>query len=349
MPYQIIRADIVDLPFKVDVIVNTAKEKPVHGDGVDRAIYSKAGNELTEKRNEIGDIPEGNAVLTEAYRLNADYLIHVVAPVWKEKNKEESIEILRQCYKNVFEIGKHYSSIACPLIGSGNLKFPKNIALRIAIDSIIDFCLDNDTEVFLVLFDKESCEYGERLCGKFVQYVADADIEHKMVKEYTQEDGSVRSLEEVGNSIYNSRILRDKRKDTINIILRNPLYSSFGDVLNELMRELRSIDNPRTTQAYLDKHGYCSSQYLGQIRKNKKVPGKVIALSIAIGLRLNLAQAQKLIYYAGHRLDKNNEWDNIVMKAISDKVFDIAQINQRLADAKLSDFLGSERKNPEIL
>lgn len=346
MPYQLIRADIADLPFEVDAIVNTAKETPVHGDGIDRAIYDKAGPELIEERKRIGVISEGTAVLTKAYRLNADYLIHVVAPVWKKGNEEESEELLRQCYKNVFSIGKDFGSIACPLIGSGNLKFPKNIALRIAIESIIDFCLENDTEVFLVLFDKESCEYGERLCGKFVQYIVDDDISGKMKKEYTQSDGSVRSLDDVQDSISNSRLLRDKRKDTINIILRNPLHSSFGDVLNELLKELRTIDKPRMTQAYLDKHGYCSSQYLGQIRKNQKEPGKIITLSIAIGLRLNLKQTQQLIYYAGHRLNKNETWDKIVMDAISAEIFDINRINQLLSDAGFSELLGSERKNP---
>ena len=43
MPFKIVRNDITKM--HVDVIVNTANEAPMYGDGVDTAVYHAAGEE----------------------------------------------------------------------------------------------------------------------------------------------------------------------------------------------------------------------------------------------------------------------------------------------------------------
>ena len=53
MPIHIIRADLTDLPFSVDFIVNTANPEPIVGNGLDKAIFGKAGNEMLEERKKI--------------------------------------------------------------------------------------------------------------------------------------------------------------------------------------------------------------------------------------------------------------------------------------------------------
>ena len=59
MSFQIIRADITNLGFPVDAIVNSANHLPLIGTGVDLGIHLAAGEGLLEERKKIGAIPYG--------------------------------------------------------------------------------------------------------------------------------------------------------------------------------------------------------------------------------------------------------------------------------------------------
>jgi len=92
---------------ETDAIVNAANGTLLGGGGVDGAIHRKAGKQLLaacktirEETLEGAKLSTGEAVITEGYRLSADYVIHTVGPVWNggEKNEET---LLEHCYKGV--------------------------------------------------------------------------------------------------------------------------------------------------------------------------------------------------------------------------------------------------------
>ena len=79
MPFQIIRNDITKI--KADAIVNTANVNVAIGTGVETAIYNAAGKEqLLEARKKIGILEIGNVGITDAFNLDAKYIIHVSGP-----------------------------------------------------------------------------------------------------------------------------------------------------------------------------------------------------------------------------------------------------------------------------
>ena len=45
-----------------------------------------------------------------------------------------------------------------PIISAGVYCYPKDQALRIAVDTINEFLLDNDMLVYIVIFDKDSLQ-----------------------------------------------------------------------------------------------------------------------------------------------------------------------------------------------
>ena len=92
MPFEIVRNDITKLD--VDAIVNSANPHVLIGAGVDSAIHEAAGPKLFEARRLIGDIPVGSAVATPAFKLQANYVIHTVGPIW-EGGAEGEIERVR--------------------------------------------------------------------------------------------------------------------------------------------------------------------------------------------------------------------------------------------------------------
>jgi O-acetyl-ADP-ribose deacetylase (regulator of RNase III) len=80
MPFEILRNDITKM--KADAIVNTANPRPVIGSGVDSMLHQAAGPELLKARQAIGPIAVGEAEVTDAFALQARFVIHTVGPVW---------------------------------------------------------------------------------------------------------------------------------------------------------------------------------------------------------------------------------------------------------------------------
>ncbi len=149
--------------FQADAIVNAANSSLLGGGGVDGAIHRAGGPEILEACKKIvarqGNCKTGEAVITTAGNLSADYVIHTVGPIWNGgKNKEQ--EKLRNCYLNSLKLAteNNCTTIAFPCISTGVYRFPKELAAQIAVQTITEFLASNEniTEVLLVSFDDEN-------------------------------------------------------------------------------------------------------------------------------------------------------------------------------------------------
>ena len=119
MPFHIVRNDIAAMV--VDAIVNTANPMPVVGEGVDAAIHEKAGPQLLAARKKIGKLNPGDCAVTPGFDLDAKYVIHAVAPLWRGGLLGEG-RLLRKCYESALRLAKAHGceSVAFPLIAAGN-------------------------------------------------------------------------------------------------------------------------------------------------------------------------------------------------------------------------------------
>lgn len=103
MPLKIVRNDITKM--HVDAIVNTANDYPTVGTGCDYAIYRAAGyDELLRYRTEkIGYVPEGEVFITPGFRLDCDYIIHAVSPLFIDVNSGEEksfVPVIRRAWNS---------------------------------------------------------------------------------------------------------------------------------------------------------------------------------------------------------------------------------------------------------
>ena len=179
MPFRIIRNDITKM--QVDVIVNTANPEAAYGAGTDQAIYEAAGvQKLLAERRKIGPIRPGEVAVTYAFHLPSRFIIHTVGPKWIDGTHGE-FDILSSCYINSLMLARqlHCKSIAFPLISTGTYGFPKDEALRIAIDRIREYLDENEMDVTLVVFDQKSFVLSKALTACVEEFIDDRYAESR--------------------------------------------------------------------------------------------------------------------------------------------------------------------------
>ena len=160
------KADLTEL--KVDAVVNAANTQLEEGGGVCGAIFARVGrNKLRRACKKIGYCKTGNAVITDGFDLNADYIIHAVGPVWKGGNNDEEY-LLASAYRNALETaminGCH--SIGFPLISAGIYGYPKqqawDIALRICLAFMENF-EEAGLSITFAVIDDEMLALGNQI------------------------------------------------------------------------------------------------------------------------------------------------------------------------------------------
>ena len=185
MPLHIIRNNIVNMD--CDAIVNTANPHPQIGAGTDSAVYAAAGEKrLMAARQKIGEIAPGRAAVTSGYALKARYIIHTVGPVWEGGENGEEM-ILRSCYRTSLRIAeaKRCKSIAFPLISSGSYGYPKEAALRTAVEEIRSYLEHSNMTVFLVVFGKEAYELSGKYTDAVEAFIDEHYVKAQLEKEYS--------------------------------------------------------------------------------------------------------------------------------------------------------------------
>jgi len=155
-----------DIPQEeTDAIVNAANTSLLGGGGVDGAIHRAGGSVILEDcqkiRSKQGSCKTGEAVITRAGKLPAKFVIHTVGPVWNNGTNNEEM-LLSLAYTNSLKLAveNKLESIAFPNISTGIYGFPKQIAAKIAIDTVADFLAKNNSiqNVVFVCFDSENYE-----------------------------------------------------------------------------------------------------------------------------------------------------------------------------------------------
>ena len=154
---QLLKGDITT--FEANVIVTAANSFLRGGGGVDGAVHQAAGPELLEELKRFNGCETGDAVITNAYDLNAKYVIHAVGPIYEDGESGED-KLLASAYEKSIVLARSVDakSILFPAISTGVYGYPLKPALTIAIDSIHEACEENEAEmkVTMVCFDQET-------------------------------------------------------------------------------------------------------------------------------------------------------------------------------------------------
>ncbi|HEM5552358.1 protein-ADP-ribose hydrolase [Streptococcus suis] len=163
---------------EVDAIVNAANSQLLgcfvpHHRCIDNAIHSQAGLQLRLACYQLmkaqGHLEAtGQAKITPAYNLPANYVIHTVGPIIQTEVGPQDEELLASSYQKSLELAveKGLTSIAFCCISTGEFRFPQKPAAEIAIKTVRAFVYDHpQLQVIFNVFKDEDREIYQELLG----------------------------------------------------------------------------------------------------------------------------------------------------------------------------------------
>ena len=321
MPFEIVRNDITKM--KADAIVNAANKSLLGGGGVDGCIHRAAGPELLAECKLLNGCEIGSAKITKGYQLPCMYVIHAVGPRLIDGNHREK-ERLESCYTTSLRLAKEYGckSIAFPLISSGIYGYPKEQALRIDVEQIRKFLLDNEMLVYLVIFDRKAYEISDKLYSDIATYIDDQYVdEHSdslsLQKVRFRESENICLKEEsVPLSSANQKTIKDWLED---------IDESFSEML------LRKIDESGMSDAECYKKANIDRKLFSKIRSDKLYkPSKPTVIAFALALELSLEEMQDMLAKAGFALSHSSKFDLIIEYFVKQGNYNVYEINEVL-------------------
>jgi len=319
-PLEIVRNDITKM--KVDAIVNAANETLLGGGGVDGCIHRAAGPELLAECRTLGGCKTGDAKITKAYRLPCQYVIHTVGPVWNGGSHGER-ELLVSCYRTSLALAKEHGceTVAFPLISSGIFGYPKDQALRVAVDTIGEFLLHNDMTVYIVIFSRTAYQISSKLFADIAEYVDD----HYVDAHTDSRRDRLRRM-----SVLESRTLSaDAAAAPMAVGGLDSLLAHLDAGFSETLLKLIDRNGKKDSEIY--KKANVDRKLFSKIRNNPDYkPSKPTAIAFAIALELNLDETRDLVARAGYALSASSKFDVIIEYFIRQKKYDIFEINEAL-------------------
>lgn len=346
MPLQLIRQDITQM--QVDAIVTSANRHLTTGSGVNGAIHRAAGPDLRRECRTLGGCKTGEAKATGAYQLPCRYVIHTVGPVWHGGAHGER-ELLAACYRNSLLLAQELScvSIAFPLISSGVFGYPKDQALKVAMETISTFLLESDADmtVYLVIFSKEAMQTGSKLFAGIQQYIddhyVDEHVDHRReripiqraAEEWEDDDPWLRPAAPAPcqeSSVCTSSAQEEAYfDDTCEFMCLEDALSQIDESFSEMV--LRKIKEKGMKNADCYKKANLDKKHFSKISNDVHYkPKKPTAVALAIALELDLAETRELLMKAGFALSHSDKFDIIVEYFISHQLYDIFEINEAL-------------------
>jgi len=166
---ELAQGDLTDLV--VDAIVNAANSQLILGAGVAGAIRAKGGPSIQVECSRIGFCEVGEAVITGAGKLPAQYVIHAVGPHMGEGSERGKLASATRAALRLAE-DRHLTSIAFPAISTGVFGYPYESCAEVMLRVIIDHTFEDSItlqRVIVCLFDSPAYQIFARELHKQIE------------------------------------------------------------------------------------------------------------------------------------------------------------------------------------
>ena len=341
MPLRIIRNDL--LKMEVDAIVNPTDSLLSGSGSIDFKIHLAGEEALQKELDAFGKCNVGDAILTHAYNLPCEYIIHTVGPIWN--GDEKVFKAIESCYRHCLEIAidRDFESIAFPLIATGSFGCPTDKAIQIAINTINSFLINYDLDVYLVVYNSEAFGISQKLVEDVKSYI-DAD---------TVEDERIQCIQKLLSFYeFNDTPLAKRPVGKIRISeaieiadegwsmpkgMPLPIETccslkedSFEDLIPDLVKIkgfnedsftyklFKIIDENKFKDAEVYNAAGISKMVFSNLRKGT-IPKKKTVFQLCLTLPLNIEQATDLLASAGYTFVLSDKFEKTIKKIIEAK------------------------------
>ena len=320
---------------------------PQIGWGTDSRIHQAAGPGLLEARQKIGPMAVGSAAITPGFELPARFVIHTVGPIWQDGTQSEEAQ-LRSCYANSLKLAREAGcrSVAFPLISTGNYGFPKDLALQIALSVFNRFLLEQEMDIYLVVFDRTSFQLSEKLFRHVDSFINENYVEAMQppcppMAERNRRPRP-RGAEFLSRACESRAVPPEPEAFCVasEALRSSPVMAPKALSLEDMLRQadagftetlLKLIDRTGKKDSQIYKKANLTKQHFSKIRNNPDYrPTKPTAIALAIALELDLEETRDLIGRAGYALTNSSKFDLIIRYFIEQGKYDILEINLAL-------------------
>ena len=157
MRFEVCQGDIAQQ--SADVLVNAAGTSLQMGSGVAGALRRGAGSQITEEAASKGPVALGEVAVTDAYDLDAEWVVHAAAmPHYGDG--EATAESIEDAARNTLEKAEELDaeSLVIPALGCGVAGFDLREGARIIVETIADFEADSLEDVSFIADSDEEFE-----------------------------------------------------------------------------------------------------------------------------------------------------------------------------------------------
>ena len=233
-------------------------------------------------------------------------------------------------------------------MSSGFYRFPKELALQIAVEEISRFLLEHEVDVLLVVYDKESYKISEKLFDDVEDFLFDnldgyegeddRDLEFFASTEITGAPPEKLFAErELNNSLkaagaVNLEPVHCAEKEITPIDVDAFIRSSkdklnFQNTLMQLIAD-RKLDNVTVyKKACIDK------KFFSKIISNKDyVPKKHTVMALGLALELPLEEYESFLASAGYAFMPSSKFDLIVKFCVMNQIYNLINVDVILDD-----------------
>ncbi|GCF12585.1 hypothetical protein Harman_05200 [Haloarcula mannanilytica] len=152
MEFEVIQGDIAAQ--SADALVNAANTSLRMGSGVAGALKRAAGSGLNDEAVAKGPVDLGGVATTDAYDLDAEYVIHAAA---MPPGGQSTAESIRNATRNALAEADalNCESLVLPALGCGIAGFDFEDGVRIICEEISAFQPDSLTDVRLIAYSED--------------------------------------------------------------------------------------------------------------------------------------------------------------------------------------------------
>jgi O-acetyl-ADP-ribose deacetylase (regulator of RNase III) len=153
MEFTVIHGDIADQ--SADVLVNAAGTSLRMGSGVAGALRRSANGPINEEALSKGPVDLGGVAVTDAYDLDAEYVIHAAAMPHYGDGRATS-ESIRDATRNTLEQADELGceSLVLPILGTGAASFDFETGAQLICEEVWSYEPTTLTDVRIIAYSE---------------------------------------------------------------------------------------------------------------------------------------------------------------------------------------------------